>query len=229
MCARYTMRTSAETLFDVFELDEAEELGATPPIVRPTDAAAVVLIHEGRRVGRMHRWGLVPFWAKDLKIGVKMINARSETAFEKPAFREAILKRRCLVPADAFFEWTDIEDEDLDLFGEKRKGKPRKQPQLISVADQPIFAFAGLYESWKDRAAGVRVPTFTILTCEPNAVVEPIHDRMPVILTRDRHAAWLDPALDDVEAIAALMEPISAAVTQVVAVPSADDPARLMA
>lgn len=229
MCARYTMRTSAETLFDLFELDEAEELGATPPIVRPTDLAAVVVAGESGRIGRMMRWGLVPHWASDLKIGVKMINARSETVFEKPAFRESILKRRCLVPADGFFEWTDIVVEETDLFGEPRKGKPRKQPQLITVTDQPVFAFAGMYDRWKDRATGAVVFSYTILTCEPNEVVVPIHDRMPVILRQDRHAAWLDQGLTDPEGIAALMEPVSAAVTRVFAVPSADDPTRLSA
>lgn len=223
------MRTSAETLFDLFELAESDELAATPPIVRPTDVAAVVVATDSGRAGRMMRWGLVPFWASDLKIGVKMINARSETVFEKPAFRESILKRRCLVPADGFFEWTEVVPEDTDLFGEPRKGKPRKQPQLITVADQPFFAFAGLYDTWKDRKTGDRVSTFTILTCEPNAVVEPIHDRMPVILRRDQHAAWLDPGLDDPEKIAELMGPIAASVTRVAAVPSADDPARLSA
>lgn len=229
MCARYTMRTSAETLFNLFELDEAEALSATPPIVRPTDVAAVVVAGDTGRIGRMMRWGLVPHWANDLKIGVKMINARSETVFEKPAFRESILRRRCLVPADGFFEWTDVVAEETDLFGEPRKGKPRKQPQLITVTDQPVFAFAGLYDSWKDRGTGVRVATFTILTCEPNEVVAPIHDRMPVILRQDRHAAWLDPQVTEPEAISALMEPISASVTRVLAVPSADDPSRLIA
>jgi len=223
------MRVSSETLFDQFELDEAEALEATPPIVRPTDTAAVILVADGRRIGRMMRWGLVPFWAKDLKIGVSMINARSETAFEKPAFREAILKRRCLIPADGFFEWTDVVAEEVDLFGEPRKGKPRKQPQLITVTDQPLFAFAGLYERWKDRQTGAIIPSFTILTCEPNEVVVPIHDRMPVILRPEFHARWMDPELDDVEEIAAMMEPIAASVTRVTAVPSADDPARLIA
>lgn len=223
------MRSSAETLFDLFDLEEAEELAATPPIVRPTDTAAVVIPHDGHRVGRMMRWGLVPFWAKDLKIGVQMINARSETVFEKPAFREAILKRRCLVPADGFFEWTDVAPEESDLFGEKRKGKPRKQPHLITVSNGPMFAFAGMFDSWKDRATGIRVPTFTILTCEPNATMTPIHDRMPVILTSDRYEAWLDPTLDDAETIASLMFPLPDALTKVADVPSADDPARLPA
>lgn len=223
------MRASAETLFGQFELDEMEALEATPPIVRPTDTAAVIIASEQGRAGKLMRWGLVPFWAKDLKIGVKMINARSETAFEKPAFRESILKRRCLIPADGFFEWTDIETEETDLFGEPRKGKPRKQPQLITVSDQPVFAFGGMYDRWKDRSTGTVIFSYTILTCEPNEVVVPIHDRMPVILRPEDHADWLDPAIREPEAIAAMMGPISEFVTRVRPVPSADDPARLIA
>src|SRR5690242_16060144 len=116
----------------------------------------------------MMRWGLVPFWAKDAKIGYSTINAMAETVASKPAFREAFKQRRCLGPSSRFYEWA------------KLGGK--KQPYWIGMADKSLFAFAGLWERWKDRASGEMVHTFTIVTCPPNELCAPIHNRMPVIL-----------------------------------------------
>jgi putative SOS response-associated peptidase YedK len=137
----------------------------------------------------MLRWGLVPAWAKDIGVGTKMINARGESAAEKPAFREAMAKRRCLVPATGFFEWKDLPG--------------RKQPYAITLPDRPLFAFAGLWESWRPRD-GSPVETFTIVTTDPNEQVAQIHDRMPVILPKEAEDAWLN---GDVAEANALVKP----------------------
>ncbi len=126
----------------------------------------------------MVRWGLVPSWAKDEKIGARMINARSETAAEKPSFRSAVKARRCLVPASGFYEWV--------------KGPDGKQPHFIHFADARVFAFAGLWERWSKGESGP-LDTFTILTTTPNDLIAGLHDRMPVILPPDNYAEWLEP------------------------------------
>lgn len=141
-----------------------------------------------------HRWGLVPGWAKDVKIGYKLINARSETASVKPAFRDAWRRRRCLIPASGFFEW-------------KSDGR-RKRPFYIRLQRREPFAFAGLWEVWRSRD-GVELFTCTVLTTEPNALVAEIHDRMPVILPPEAYADWLDPGADAVR-LKALMRPFPA-------------------
>ncbi len=133
----------------------------------------------GKRELSLLRWGLVPFWAKDTKIAYNTINARAEEAAAKPAFREAMKKRRCLVPADAFYEWKRLE--------------PRtKQPFAVALKSGKPFAFAGLWESWWPKD-GEALETFTILTTDPNEVMEPIHNRMPVILEPDDYDRWLNP------------------------------------
>jgi putative SOS response-associated peptidase YedK len=148
------------------------------PIVRLNDET-------NHREVAMLRWGLIPFWAKDAKIAYSTINARSETITTSPIFREAIKRRRCLVPADAFYEW-----QKLDA---PTKSKP-KQPYAIAVNHQEIFAFAGLWETWKDKINDRRIETFTILTTDPNELMEPFHDRMPVILDPQDYQRWLAPA-----------------------------------
>ncbi len=132
------------------------------------------------------RWGLVPFWAKDPSMGSKMINAKSETLAEKPSFRNALKSRRCLVPADGFYEW-------------KKEGT-LKMPYRICLRDESLFAFAGLWEAWKD-AEGKVLNTFTIITTSPNALLSGIHDRMPVILDPDLEKHWLDPRVPAGEAL----------------------------
>ena len=130
------------------------------------------------------RWGLVPFWSKDGKASFSTINAKSETVATSPAFREAWKHRRCLVPADLFFEWQKIDEKN-------------KQPFAISEEDDSVFAFAGLWESWKDKATGQKLRTYTILTTDPNELMAPIHNRMPVILHGSDYERWLattDPA-----------------------------------
>jgi putative SOS response-associated peptidase YedK len=126
------------------------------------------------------RWGLIPYWAKDPSIGIRTINAKAETITTAPAFREAFKYRRCLIPADAFYEW------------QKRDTKT-KQPFAIAMKDGEPYAFAGLWEKWKDRKAGIDLLTFTVITTDPNDVVQPMHDRMPVIIPERDYDRWLQP------------------------------------
>ena len=141
------------------------------------------------------RWGLIPSWARDSSAAVSMINARSETASTKPAFREALKSRRCLIPADAFYEW-------------QRTGKA-KQPYCFEVGEGEWFAFAGIWDRWKD-AGGKTVETCSILTTTPNAVTTAVHDRMPVILDPDGYDLWLDPGMTNVDAASDLLKPFDA-------------------
>ncbi|GJQ59302.1 MAG: hypothetical protein SCALA701_21030 [Candidatus Scalindua sp.] len=142
----------------------------------------------------MMKWGLVPFWAKDPKIGNRMINARAETLDKKPSFRHLLKSKRCLVPGSGFYEW-------------KRVGKS-KLPHYIKLKKREIFSFAGLYDIWRD-GEGSELKTFTIITTEPNSTLRPIHDRMPVILRQECEEAWLgvgSPALNN-DALMAMLRP----------------------
>ncbi|MGD8725986.1 MAG: SOS response-associated peptidase, partial [Gemmatimonadales bacterium] len=141
-------------------------------------------------------WGLIPSWAKDPTIGNRMINARAETVATKPAFEGAFKHRRCLIPADGFYEW--------------QKTGSRKQPYYIGRRDGSVFAFAGLWERWADEGHDP-IETFTIITTTPNDLLAPIHDRMPVILPTDRYDEWLDPANTETEALQSLLGPAPAA------------------
>ena len=140
-------------------------------------------------------WGLIPSWAKDSSVAASMINARSETAATKPAFRDALKSRRCLIPADGFYEWS-------------RTGKT-KQPYCFEVNDGELFAFAGLWDRWKD-PSGNWIKTCSILTTTPNAATSPVHDRMPVILDPDGYDLWLDPGMSAVSAATDLLKPYDA-------------------
>jgi putative SOS response-associated peptidase YedK len=139
------------------------------------------------------RWGLIPYWAKDVSFGVKAINAVSETAAEKPAFREPMRRRRCLIPADGFYEW-------------KRLGSKSKQAYHIGLLDGGLFAFAGLWDRWKD-ASGAIIESCTILTTEANPLISDVHDRMPVILKPDDYELWLDPGITDPAQMGDLLAP----------------------
>lgn len=141
------------------------------------------------------RWGLIPSWAKDMSGAAKMINARSETAATTPAFRDAMKSRRCLIPADGFYEW-------------QRIGKG-KQPYCFEVNNGELFAFAGLWDRWKD-PSGTWVKSCSILTTTPNAVTSGIHDRMPVILDSDGYDLWLDPGMGDVDTVSEFLKPFDA-------------------
>jgi putative SOS response-associated peptidase YedK len=202
MCGRYTVTSSGETIADLFDLTEIPQLPARYNLA-PTQTAPVVRVVApgGPRSLAPLRWGLIPYWAKEAGIGNKMINARAESAAEKPAYRFSFRKKRCLVVADGFYEW-------------KREGKG-KQPYLIRRQDRRPFAFAGLWSSWRDPQAlqnggkAEPVETFTILTTSANDLIRPLHDRMPVIIDPDRFALWLDPAVEDAARLAPLLAPIS--------------------
>ena len=148
---------------------------------------------EGREAAFM-KWGLIPFWAKDPKIGSRMINARAETVAEKPAFRNALKKRRCLVLADGYYEW--------------QKTPVGKRPFRIVMRSGEPFAFAGIWETWKDLQGNV-IPSCTIITTAANDFLSPIHDRMPVILPREKEELWLDTGLDDPAALTGILTPFS--------------------
>jgi putative SOS response-associated peptidase YedK len=177
MCGRYTLTTPVERLAEEFGFD-ASSVELPPNYnVAPTQQVAAVLEEGGERHLELLRWGLIPSWADDPSIGSRMINARSETAPEKPSFRRAFRERRCLIPADGFYEW--------------RRTNGAKQPYYIRMKEGRPFAFAGLWESWND--GGPEIRSCTILTTGPNDLLAEIHDRMPVILPAGSYDAWLDP------------------------------------
>lgn len=189
MCGRYTL-TSTENLVNEFELvQEPLQLGPRFNIAPTQQVPVVDNRPKDQRALTLMRWGLIPRWAKDPAIGHKMINARQETAAEKPAFRDAFRRRRCLVVADGFYEW-------------KRAGKAKTPFYVRRVSRRPM-AFAGLWERWRD-PEGHEVHSFTILTTGSNELVAPIHNRMPLIVTRDNYDRWLEPGplrLEDVRDI----------------------------
>jgi putative SOS response-associated peptidase YedK len=189
MCGRYAITTAPEAIRRLFGIT-----GATPNFAAHYNAAPGLQLpvvrrdpKSGERLLSPLLWGLIPYWAKDRKIAWRTINARGETVKTAAAFKSAYVKRRCVVPADAFYEW-------------KKIGKG-KQPYAIAMRDRRPFAFAGLWENWKDQASGQWVRTFTILTTAPNALVAPLHDRMPVILVPDDYARWLGEEADPADLI----------------------------
>lgn len=179
MCGRYTITINAETAREELGLARMPDDFYPRYNVAPTQPVVVVR-DSGERNAEWMRWGLIPFWAKDPAIGSRLINARSETVFEKPAFKNAFQKRRCLVLADGFYEWKK---------GAGEKG--RSQPYLFKRSDGRPFAFAGLWEFWRS-PEGEEIRSCTILTTNANAVVEPVHERMPVILSGDSLWEWLE-------------------------------------
>jgi putative SOS response-associated peptidase YedK len=189
MCGRYTLATPVGRLAEEFGFDTSSTEFRTSYNVAPTQQVPAVLAEGGTRRLEMLRWGLVPSWADDPGIGARMINARSETAPEKPSFRSAFRRRRCLIPADGFYEW--------------KRENGSKQPYYFRIDGGRPFAFAGLWESWNKDG---EIRSCTILTTTANDLVEEIHERMPVILPRDRYDAWLDPEAEG-EALAALLGP----------------------
>lgn len=178
MCGRYTLASPTERLAEEFGVDASSIELAPNYNVAPTQKVAAVLEDGGQRRLEVLRWGLIPPWADDPGIGSRMINARSETAPGKPSFRRAFRERRCLIPADGFYEW--------------QRTNGAKQPYYIHMEDGRPFAFAGLWESWSKGEGEIR--TCTILTTGANALVGEVHDRMPVILAHDAYDVWLDPA-----------------------------------
>ncbi|GAA1152694.1 SOS response-associated peptidase [Ornithinicoccus hortensis] len=228
MCGRYAASANPDELIEEFEVDvdgTGEPSRSTlvnpqdPPAgtpdynMAPAKLAPVVLTRPPRgqddaeplRQLRLLSWGLVPSWAKDPKVGMRMINARLESALEKPAFKKAALSRRAIVPARGWYEW------QASPVARDGKGKPRKQPFFLTREDGDVVAFAGLYEFWRDRAVDPTDPaawlvSFTILTTEAEPGLDRIHDRQPVVLDRDRWADWLDPTATDPDAVRTLAQ-----------------------
>jgi putative SOS response-associated peptidase YedK len=192
MCGRYVSSRPLAALSEWFLVDEVR----TEPLpaswnVAPTDPVYAVAEHEGRRVLGTFRWGLVPPGALDPDRGPRPINARAETLVERPLFRDAFARRRCLLPADGFYEWETLAD--------------RKQPYFISRADGGILAMAGLWSTWRRGETIVR--TCAIITCSANRIVGPLHDRMPVILPEEHWDLWLDRTEDDLALLHSLLVP----------------------
>ena len=215
MCGRYASARKREELLAEFriERDRVDESLEPDYNVAPTKPVYAVLTRGSRGHGesapqdvarelRVVRWGLVPYWAKDLKIGSRMINARAETVDSKPAFRQAFTRRRCLLPADGFYEWQQVAGN----------GKTRKQPYFIHRADGGVLAFAGLYEIWRDESYPDDHPdgwlwTSTIITTRAEDSVGKIHDRMPMVIEPARWTDWLDPGNSDRADLLALLAP----------------------
>ncbi|MFO7713557.1 SOS response-associated peptidase [Desulfosarcina sp.] len=186
MCGRFVGFSNRETLIKHFPID-AVNVEVTPSYnIAPTqDILAITRHDEKNRLEKLH-WGLVPFWAKDISIGSRMINARSETLTAKPSFRTALLWRRCLIPADGFYEW--------------KGAKGQKQPMFLALPDGRPFAFAGLWETWDNRGkASTPYRSCTILTRQAGTTIMPIHHRMPVILRPEAYALWLSRDNQDVQ------------------------------
>lgn len=179
MCGRYTITVQPELLAERFNAALSPEMSEPRYNAAPTQTLPVILNENGQQI-QLLRWGLVPHWSKEPDTGYKMINARAETLEEKSTFRESLRKRRCLVLADGFYEWKKTDDG--------------KVPMRITLKSGEPFAFAGLWETWKDRDSGELLRTFTIITTTPNDLMVPIHDRMPVILLPEAEKAWLDDA-----------------------------------
>jgi putative SOS response-associated peptidase YedK len=193
MCGRYTLTVDPSELMTRFELETADLQIAPRYNIAPTQTVAVSYDESARTLSGA-RWGLVPSWAKDIAIGYKMINARSETLNEKPSFRTLLKKRRCLIYADGFYEW-------------QRQPDGSKIPMRFVVDDGKAFAFAGLWDIWKT-PQGDWLRTCTIITCAPNSVAAPVHDRMPAILaTRQAERDWLNKADDDAEFLQSILQP----------------------
>ncbi|HUJ00802.1 MAG TPA: SOS response-associated peptidase [Usitatibacter sp.] len=182
MCSRYFLDADGNVIAYTFRVPADDRVRKRYNIAPSQEAPVVRAAHGGGRELAWLRWGLVPYWAKDPSIGSRMINARSETAMEKPAFREAFRARRCAIPASGFYEWT----------GEAK----HRIPHAIRVEGRPLVAFAGLWERWKD-AQGTRIETYTILTTPANGFVSPMHDRMPAILAEADIDAWLSGSIED--------------------------------
>jgi len=202
MCGRYTLMVQEQDLIAEFDLiGDGNCDYAVRYNIAPTQNVPVVRVVEGQRRLNPLRWGLVPFWAKDLKIGSRMINARSEEAASKPAFRSALRKHRCLVPCTGFFEWKVV--------GESTARKPAKQPYYIHRRDNRVFGLAGIWERW-NAPDGALVESYSILTTSPNDLVATLHDRMPVIVRRDAYALWLDAEMQDTTRLQPIFAPFPA-------------------
>lgn len=193
MCGRFTFTQPENLVSEVFQLASSPTLSPRYNIA-PTQSVPTVLLDsdEGERQFKMLRWGLIPSWAKDMKMGAALINARAETVAEKPAFRSAFKRRRCLILADGFYEWQQQEK--------------KKQPYYFRLQEGKVFAFAGLWERW-EKGEGDAIESCTIITTEANELMQPFHDRMPVILDPKNYEKWLDSQVQKPESLQSLLQP----------------------
>ena len=216
MCGRFTLMADLKDLQSRFGFMNEDFDYSQRYNVAPTDQVLTILGENGARRAASMRWGLVPWWAKDVKIGNKMINARAEGLEKRSAFREPFERKRCLVLADSFYEW-------------RREGKLRVPLRFVLRSREP-FAFAGLWDSWKDKTSGERVRSCTIVTTKPNELVERIHDRMPVILSEEAERLWLDHEVHEASVLHSVLTPFPAGsmeayeVSPQVNSPKEDDP-----
>jgi putative SOS response-associated peptidase YedK len=196
VCGRYKLSRRKQLVDEYFDA-VSDETEWTPRYnIAPTQPVPVIRQHPKEPVRKLSlmKWGLVPSWSKDLSTAARMINARSETASTLPALRDALKFRRCLIPADGFYEW-------------QRSGKT-KQPFCFEIRYGELFAFAGIWDRWQ--GSGIAVETCSILTTTPNAVTSAVHDRMPVILGVNNYDLWLDPGMQNVTEVSALLKPYDA-------------------
>ena len=196
MCGRYSLATGMHGLDERFTF-RGEGLSLHLRFnIAPTQQVLTVVNDGQENRGELMRWGLVPFWAKDIKVGARMINARAETVAESRAFKRPLQRQRCLVLADGFYEW--------------RKEDKVRIPMHITLKGREPFAFAGLWDFWTNKETGERVRSCTIITCPPNVLMEPIHNRMPVILPQEAEHLWLDPKIEQVDVLTSMLIPFPA-------------------
>jgi putative SOS response-associated peptidase YedK len=207
VCGRFVNSSNPDQIAAYFGAEPAEvELQANFNVAPTNDVYAVVEGADGVRRLQTFHWGLIPVWAKDLKIGQKMINARAETLAEKPAFKSTFRTKRCIIPMDGFYEWkAGAADGPLT-----KAGKPAKQPMFIHRLDGEPLAVAGLWSAWRDKTAGPDAPwlhSCTVITTTANGTMQPVHDRMPVILPASEWTRWLDPNNADLDGLGELLVP----------------------
>jgi putative SOS response-associated peptidase YedK len=207
MCGRFVSSSTPDKIAEYFGATfEGETLGANYNVAPTNDIYAVVAGPDGQPRVEVFHWGLIPVWAKDRKIGSKMINARAETLAEKPAYKGVFRKQRCIIPMDGFYEWqAGAADGPVT-----KSGKPVKQPMFIHRLDGEPLAVAGLWSAWRDKEAGPDADwlhSATVVTTSANATMSPIHDRMPVILPQSAWSTWLDPENQDLEMLSGLLVP----------------------
>lgn len=193
MCGRFTLTSELSDVIKAFNVSDSEYEDYKPRYnIAPSQTIAVVNGNDGHRKLEGYRWGLVPFWAKDIKIGYKMINARAETLQSKPAFRHLLTRNRIIIVSDGFFEW-------------RREGKNKKQPFRFQLKSKEVYGFAGLYDEWQS-PDGELLRSCTIITTKPNDLVAKVHDRMPVILDHKGVDVWLDPTVEDKDQLQELLK-----------------------
>lgn len=200
MCGRYAASRRPEELIEEFEIEVGPPRALEPNWnTAPTQPIYVIAEESQKRTLMIARWGLIPSWAKDAKIGARTINARAESVAEKPSFRSAFKSRRCLVPADGYYEWYTLSEQGAGHFSPK-------QPFFIHRKDGKSLAMAGLYEHWRDPESGDLITSATIITANSAGKLAQIHDRMPVVLPQDRYEAWLAPEGESKAALLALLD-----------------------